>query len=485
MTISKVKLPDNSEHYLKAKYLESTPTSEAESVEFYTRTTTEDATVATIQKIYGNTIKWNQLLVNGNFDGLTGWTAYMSATATVSNNVVTVTKSDSSSGLGGILYTATTGNTSHKYYIAGSLCTNTSGVSIFLGFQTTSYTVGGNSYLEGTTSSFQRLSMVTSPKNSTDKITIRVGTGAAAVGSSGQAKELICVDLTDLYGSGNEPTAAQFEAQYPEPYYAYYPLNLSSLRATSIQAKDSNSNVIGSSTLNITSLTGKLNGTGSSVAIFSDAVSSGMKLNRAVYDECTSTRAIKRVKAVDLGTLSWTYRAADQYSTVPLFRGTLGGDRKRNSSNFTCALYTTVDSRGDLATSDKTISVWNTSSDYICIRDDSYSYAPTFKSAMDGVLLYYEITTPEEYILDNPIQSEYQVVTGGTESIVPSDPSLSAPIKMDVIYGNAADTLNNLPQTYISVDSLKDFLSALGTQMGGTWSMQYTNGKYTFTYITK
>ena len=389
MTVSKIRLPDNTEHDIRAKYLIQSSSSDAVSEEFVTKVTTEDA-IANIQKIYGNTIKWNQLLQNGNFDGLTGWTAHMSATASVNNNVVTVTKSDSSSGLGGILYTATTGQTSHKYYIAGSLCTNSSGVSIFLGFQTTSYTVGGNSYLEGSTSSFQRLSMVTSPKNSTDKIMLRVGTGAAAVGSSGRAKELICVDLTDLYGSGNEPTAAQFEATYPYKYSSYlYPTSFVSLCATSIQSKDSNNNVIGNCDINIPTLTGKLNGAGSSVILFPN----GMQSNGTTRDEMAATSAIKRI--------------ADDNSVL---------------------------------------------------------------------------STPQTYVLDNALQLQYPMVAGGTEMLLPTTDT--APMKMDVIYGNAADAAATMPQNFISVDSMKEFLAALGTQMGGTWSMGYENGKHTFTFTS-
>ena len=58
----------------------------------------------------------------------------------------------------------------------------------------------------------------------------------------------------------------------------------------------------------------------------------------------------------------------------------------------------------------------------------------------------------------------------------------TAPMKMDVIYGNAADATSNLSSNFISVDSMKAFLNNLGTQMGGTWNMQYNNGKFEFTF---
>ena len=385
MTVSKIRL-NGTDHDIRAKYLIQSSSSDAMSEEFVTKTTTEDA-IANIQKIYGNTVKWNQLVQNGNFDGATSWST-INSTVTTSNHVATLVRGSQS--MGGFLFNPSfSANTTHLYYIAATLSSQTSGVDMNYGFHTTSYTVGGNTILSCSTSSKQRVSGIVSPKNTTDRIAARIGASASAAGSTGTIENAICVDLTMMYGAGSEPTVSEFESEFNQPYYDYNPSGLLSVKATAIQSKDSNNNVIGNCDLNIPTLTGKLNGTGSSVVIFPD----GMQLNGTTRDELTATSAIKRI-------------------------------------------------------------------------------------AEDNSVL----STPQTYILDNALQLQYPVVAGGTEMVLPT--TGTAPMKMDVIYGNAADAAATMSQNFISVDSMKEFLAALGTQMNGTWAMQYSGGKYTFTFTS-
>ena len=254
--------------------------------------------------------------------------------------------------------------------------------------------------------------------------------------------------------------------------------NLVSNSATAIQSKDSGDNVIGGCDLNIPTLTGKLNGTGSSVVIFPD----GMKKAGTVYDEIVGNKAIKRIGSVDLGTLTFTYNTTAVTNT-PVFTATVSG-KKGGSANIMCAAYYVAGpSRTTLAGTNMAMAPYNsTTSTSIAFTNSSYTDAALFKTAMSGVMLYYELATPEEYILDNALQLQYPVVAGGTEMVLPT--TGTAPMKMDVIYGNAADAAATMPQNFISVDSMKDFLAALGTQMGGTWSMGYENGKHTFTFTS-
>lgn len=71
------------------------------------------------------------------------------------------------------------------------------------------------------------------------------------------------------------------------------------------------------------------------------------------------------------------------------------------------------------------------------VRDDSYTDAETFKAAMSGVELVYELATPLEYVLDTPVLMEYNT-DGGTEQIVFSENLLSTPLVADVDYFNTA-----------------------------------------------
>lgn len=153
----------------------------------------------------------------------------------------------------------------------------------------------------------------------------------------------------------------------------------------------------------------------------------GMRSAGSVRDELTETQAITRVGAVDLGTLTWT---AVEYSGVTLFQSAVIDERAAGSSNMTCVPYPVAGAdRNALANVDKAMASWNsTNSKNIGIRDDSYSAdAATFKTAMDGVMLYYELATPTTTPIDPPLPLSYRTGKGGTERVMVASGTTSAP----------------------------------------------------------
>lgn len=50
------------------------------------------------------------------------------------------------------------------------------------------------------------------------------GNAAYSIGMTSYVKDCFCVDLTEMYGAGNEPTLAEFRAAYPLDAYPYAPL---------------------------------------------------------------------------------------------------------------------------------------------------------------------------------------------------------------------------------------------------------------------
>lgn len=90
------------------------------------------------------------------------------------------------------------------------------------------------------------------------------------------------------------------------------------------------------------------------------------------------------------------------------------------------------------------------------VADATYPDAATFKTAMNGVMLYYELATPLIYELDNfQLPLPYRVDDYGTEEIKGAENSV-API-LDIRYGiNIVDTIRNLPKT---IDSIKTEIS--------------------------
>lgn len=103
----------------------------------------------------------------------------------------------------------------------------------------------------------------------------------------------------------------------------------------------------------------------------------------------------------------------------------------------------------------------------------------------DGTNTYYPLATPEEYILDDAIPTAMRNDPYGTEERLPADTSaiVTAPFRADITYAtNIKEAVQSLPQNYINVNSMQDFLAALSEQMGGTWTMRMADGKFDFTF---
>lgn len=73
----------------------------------------------------------------------------------------------------------------------------------------------------------------------------------------------------------------------------------------------------------------------------------------------------------------------------------------------------------------------------VIVKDSAYTDAATFKAAMAGVKLIYELATPLEYVLDEPITPKtYQVDKDGTERRLPADTAsvVNAPLVAEITY---------------------------------------------------
>lgn len=237
--------------------------------------------------------------------------------------------------------------------------------------------------------------------------------------------DLTAADLDSL-------TVEEFEALYPLPYYDYNAGELVNNAASGVEMLDAGSNSLGTIPLNITGLTS--NG----VQIFPD----GMKSAGSVADEWSGTTAVKRIGVVDLGTLTWTqlmtgrFRAA-QNSVPYKTYGTSG-------TPSICARYEQTRSSYSTA-SDKTFLTRNDG--YFFVIDSAYTDAATFKAAMSGVLLYYELAEPETYTVDALPDILVPFDAQGTQRRLPEDTasSVSAPMVCDFQYGaNIGDVIKSI-----------------------------------------
>ena len=112
----------------------------------------------------------------------------------------------------------------------------------------------------------------------------------------------------------------------------------------------------------------------------------GMKSAGSVYDELTPTRAITRIGAVDLGSLTWQKNATGQ------FFASYSGEQKVQTTNLKSVLPYTPSADGAYdGNIDMTITI---RANAIWIRDSSYETSSAFASALSGVYLFYELATP-------------------------------------------------------------------------------------------
>lgn len=118
----------------------------------------------------------------------------------------------------------------------------------------------------------------------------------------------------------------------------------------------------------------------------------GMKRAGNVYDELTESKAITRVGVVDLGSLIWSYSNGVFSSSNAVGKTQVAG----SDPTIVCPLYIAkqVGYNASYEGEDKVI--WQHPSSTLRVRDSAYTSASAFKTAMNGVYIYYELATPTE-----------------------------------------------------------------------------------------
>ena len=235
-------------------------------------------------------------------------------------------------------------------------------------------------------------------------------------------------DLTQMFGSTiadyiyslEKATAgagvAWFKKLFPNDYYAYNAGELLSVEGLSAHVmRDADNNVIGNYPLDSSLTLRGIPKLDASNNLYYDG------------DEYTSDGKVKRkYGVVDLGTLNWEYR---EFSGISAFAFALFGAKMfSKDTKMLCEKYPqTIDNTDSNATtvalmSDKQIQI-KRYSNQIYIKDSAYTDAATFKAAMSGVMLVYELATPTTETATpytNPqIVSKYGTLEYVTNSIVP------------------------------------------------------------------
>lgn len=220
------------------------------------------------------------------------------------------------------------------------------------------------------------------------------------------------VDLTAMFGVGNEPTAAEFEQMFSEDVYPYNPGEIISSRTETITAG-------------------------------AEAITTGfpeLKSAGTAHDEIDMDGgAIRRnVGTVDLGTLDWIYNSEYKFMLVAV-------DGKRaGHKNLIMSRYN-LSQRNELWQQDSDgIYGGNEQKNIIYVKDLNYSDPAAFKAAIKGVMLHYELATPttEPVTIPEPLQEWLPVEAGGTVTFKNADESKQLAVPNAVSWVRKLDEVN-------------------------------------------
>lgn len=203
------------------------------------------------------------------------------------------------------------------------------------------------------------------------------------------------VDLTLLFGSGNEPTVEEFERMFPADVYPYSPREIISSRTATITA--------GAETIT----------TG-----FPELRSAGTAHDEIDMDGGTIHR---NIGAVDLGTLTWDNNGTLGDGNVQFIARVPG---RAYTANGLCDKF---EKSEDNALGTYTL---RTTDDQITFTAPEGTEINAFIESVNGATLYYELETPttEPVTIPEALQEWLPVEAGGTVTFKNADESKQLPV---------------------------------------------------------
>lgn len=219
------------------------------------------------------------------------------------------------------------------------------------------------------------------------------------------------VDLSAMFGAGNEPTAEQFERMFPADVYPYNPGEIISSRTETITA--------GAETIT----------TG-----FPELRSAGTAHDEIDMDGGEIRR---NVGTVDLGSLSWSY--SDKYEwweSNSMIGQIVAPAGSSLAANAICNRFEIVKQNDNYIKPG--VSVWT--SGKISVKSDEIKSA----EGLSGVTLYFEKVTPttEQVTIPEALQEWLPVEAGGTVTFQNADESKQLPVPNAVSWVRKLNEVN-------------------------------------------
>lgn len=231
-------------------------------------------------------------------------------------------------------------------------------------------------------------------------------------------------DLTAMFGSDNEPASVEeFEKMFPADYYPYNAGEVVSAVVTDV--------TVGDTARQIPEAIRNLPGYG---------WSAGTAKNYVDYE---NKRYVQCVGSVDFGTLDWELNMTSAvgnhfYAPAKHLNFKYLGAFGTTIYNALCSKYRTV-ARSSNVFVDKTLTIDGvTVVSQIQVKDTAYPDATTFKQAMQGVILYYELEKPIVTDISTMIPDDFlrniEVEAGGSVTFKNSNGSYRIPVPSEEEY---------------------------------------------------
>lgn len=349
---------------------------ETDSDVAYSKDVPSGAKVMDVKLIGGRSVASNQRIQDVKFetdiDANSVWRVHGTQPIIVNNNVAMFTVANKWDGVSQSVEVIK----NHKYYMYAEAKSDRENNTILCPYVQNDVFGTENSVAAHGTEWSNYAVMNTATKSTKSAIGVRAAGSNTVIGATISCKNIQCIDLTQMFGAGNEPTLEQCREIFVNDYCPYNAGTLTSADVTAVQVGDK---------------------------VISLPNSISLKSAGSVYDSLEFyeqdgkyyQRHTQRVGVVDLGTLTWNYtsNSNNQYRFYAPIANIKPNDRYDDVANCLCIKYQT-DNANNLFNNvkDKTIAVPIKSE--IWIHDSTYNNVGDFTTAMQGVLLYYELATP-------------------------------------------------------------------------------------------
>lgn len=365
---------------------------EEDSEAAYQKEVPSGAKLASVKRIGGKTIVWNQLIKNG--EGETEITCtnvddYVSYRADFDIPVV-----------------------SHKYLVSFECCIERTDISFLLGLG--NYFTGGK--LNSISNAWTKISRIVTVtgieiQHEFFYIYFNATPRTMEVGDSVKVRNIEVFDLTKIFGVSNEPgTVEEFKAMFPDDYYSYNPGEL--LSACVSEVVEQGKNLFDQHIYAVSEAIRNLPGYG---------WSAGNVRNEVDWE---NKKYIQRVDKVDLGALNWAKSGDTQRDGYSTYKSdslnTVIRRYNTYSGNSICEKFNIVKTK-DINRNEYEYSISNSGTSYpiqFTVKSTFCTDKNDFKNKVNGIMLYYELAEPIVTDISNLIGDTFQepleVEAGGT-----------------------------------------------------------------------